>query len=66
MTPTKYVLFEQGGTIILRCYATPTEKGYFNVEAVKRVTGKSIEGMRKNGKRLAKRWGVPFVNEVRT
>jgi hypothetical protein len=64
MTPTKYVLFEENGTIYLRGYAKETAKGYFNVDAVKRITGKSLAGLRKEGARLAKHFGVQFEDKT--
>ena len=64
MTPTKYELLIENGMIYLRGYAKETLKGYFNVEAVKNVTGKSLPGLRKNGKSLAKRFGVEFHDKT--
>ena len=54
MTPTKYVLLIENETIDLRGYSKETAKGYFNIEAVKNVTGKSLPELRKEGARLAK------------
>lgn len=64
MTPTKYVLLEENGAIYLRCFAKETLKGFFNVSAVKRVTGKSLVGLRKEGARLAKHFKVEFEDRT--
>jgi len=60
MTPTKYELLIENGAIYLRGYAKETAKGYFNVEAVRNVTAKSLPNLRKHGQSLAKRFGVEF------
>jgi len=64
VTPTKYSLFIENGTIYLRGYAKETAKGYFNVSAVKNVTGKSLVGLRKEGPRLAKHFNVVFEDRT--
>jgi hypothetical protein len=37
---------------------------YFNVEAVPYHTGASLEGLRRQGARLARHWDVPFVDRT--
>jgi hypothetical protein len=64
MTPTKYVLLEEHGSLYLRAYAPELLRGYANIEAVRRVTGKSLPKLRKQGAALAKRWGVPFEDKT--
>jgi hypothetical protein len=43
------------------CYETG---GYFNVEAVRSVTGKSLPGLRKHGESLAQHFGVDFLDRT--
>jgi hypothetical protein len=64
MRPTKYVLLIENGTIFLRGIARETAKGYFNVEAVKNITGKSLLGLRKEGAKLAKRFNIEFEDRT--
>jgi hypothetical protein len=64
MTPTKYELLIENGTIYLRGYAKETLKGYFNVEAVRKVTGDSLARLRKQGTKQANRFKVPFIDRT--
>jgi hypothetical protein len=65
MKPTKFVLLTENGTIYLRGYAKETAKGYFNVSAVKNITGKSLPKLRKEGARLAAFAGVEFEDRTK-
>jgi hypothetical protein len=64
MTPTKYELLIENGVICLRGYSPQTAKGYFNVEAVKNITGKSLPKLRQQGAKLAKHFGVKFEDRT--
>ncbi len=64
MTPTQYELLESNGVIYLRFYAREAAKGYVNVQAIRKMTGKSLAGLRKEGTNLAKRFRVPFIDRT--
>ena len=64
MKPTKYELLEERGILYLRGYAKETAKGYFNVEACRKVTGESLAGLRIQGAKIAKRMGVKFEDKT--
>jgi len=64
MTPTKYALLVERGIIYLRGYSPQCGRGYFNAEAHHFKGGKSLPSMRKQGAKLAKRFGVPFEDRT--
>jgi hypothetical protein len=62
--PTKYELLIEGGVLYLRGHAPDVEKGWFNVESVRRANGSALLGLRRHGARLARRWAVPFIDRT--
>jgi hypothetical protein len=62
--PTKYELLVESGVLYLRGHAPDTEKGWFNVEAVRRANGSALAGLRRQGEKLARRNGVPFIDRT--
>ena len=64
MKPTKYVLLIENGTIYLRGFSKETAKGYFNVESIKNVTGKSLPKLRQQGAKLAKHFNIEFEDRT--
>ena len=66
MKPTRYELILENGVAYLRGYAKETARGYFNVEAIRKVTGKSFPGLRAHGETLAKHFGVEFHDRTVT
>ena len=60
MTPTKIVLEKTATHYQLKVFAPQTAKGYFVKESVQIVTGKSLDGLRKEGIKYAKRFGIQF------
>lgn len=63
--PTRYVLTYRGDHIVLLLHADEgvPEEGSA-IEAVRRINGRSLPGLRRNGARMAKRNGCPFVDET--
>jgi hypothetical protein len=57
----RYELIVTPTRITLRGISPDTQKGYFVTDTVRNITGKSIDGLRKQGQKLAKANGVPFV-----
>ena len=64
MKPTKYILSIENGVIYLRGLSKETAKGYFNVEAVRNITGKSLPKLRQQGAKLAKHFNVEFEDRT--
>ncbi len=62
MTPTKITLEIVSGTIRLRVDSPQTLKGYTVIESSPFKTGASLEGLRKNATKYAKRFAIPFVD----
>jgi hypothetical protein len=61
MNIQRFELIATSTRITLRGISPDTEKGYFNIESVANITGKSIPKLRKAGQKRAKHFNVPFV-----
>jgi hypothetical protein len=64
ITPTKYELSEENGRYVLRAFSPDLPHGYTVIEAVRIVTGKSLNGFRKHGASRAKYFKVPFIDRT--
>jgi hypothetical protein len=63
MTPTGYQLFERNGTVVLRCPSPDAMGGFFNLDRRER-TNLNIDELRRTGRALAERCGVPFIDRL--
>jgi hypothetical protein len=63
MTPSGYQLFEHNGTVVLRCLSPDAMGGFFNLDR-RECTNLNIDDLRRTGRALAQRCGVPFIDKL--